>query len=541
MKVVVLGGYGVFGSLLAKLLARDGHLLWLAGRNPSKAKALAQEIGAEVLQVDARNSPEGLFAAKPDVIIDAAGPFQFYGDDPYKIARLCVENGVHYLDLSDASDFAKGIEQLDTAAESAGVFVLSGASSVPGLSSCVVSSLSKDFEQIELIDIAILPGNRAPRGRSVIESITSGVGRTYRVWRGNKWRDIRGWTDGRSYTLDEGLTRRGYFVDVPDISLLPTRTSARSVVFRAGLELWIMNWALRGLAALRKWFSLPLPSFAISILQLASKALYPLGTDRGGMQVKIVGSINGEPYARKWSLIAKQGDGPFIPGIMCRALLREPENIATGARVCLGELPLERIESAMDDLQVHTKREQTSCPSVFQSTLGQRWAELPQSVRSLHKVQDVVSFSGQAKVIRGRGLGARLIAGIFGFPQAAENIAVTVTKTRIDDIEIWQRDFGGKRFRSHLSQTSKPQRIVERFGIFRFELELPIERSEMKFEVRRGWCLGVPIPRVLLPISEAREFERDQRFHFDVALIAPLSLGLIVQYQGYLFPEGGGE
>ena len=91
MKVVVLGGYGVVGSLLAKLLARDGHQLWLAGRNPSKAKALAQEIGAQVLQVDPRNSPEGLFAAKPDVIIDAAGPFQFYGDYPYKIAACALK------------------------------------------------------------------------------------------------------------------------------------------------------------------------------------------------------------------------------------------------------------------------------------------------------------------------------------------------------------------------------------------------------------------------------------------------------------------
>ena len=33
MKIVVLGGYGVFGSGLAELLLRDGHTVWLAGRS----------------------------------------------------------------------------------------------------------------------------------------------------------------------------------------------------------------------------------------------------------------------------------------------------------------------------------------------------------------------------------------------------------------------------------------------------------------------------------------------------------------------------
>lgn len=33
MKVVILGGYGVFGSRLANLLVRDGHQVWLAGRS----------------------------------------------------------------------------------------------------------------------------------------------------------------------------------------------------------------------------------------------------------------------------------------------------------------------------------------------------------------------------------------------------------------------------------------------------------------------------------------------------------------------------
>ncbi|MFV0409911.1 MAG: NAD-dependent epimerase/dehydratase family protein [Paracoccus sp. (in: a-proteobacteria)] len=33
MKVLVIGGYGVFGSRLARLLLRDGHRVTIAGRD----------------------------------------------------------------------------------------------------------------------------------------------------------------------------------------------------------------------------------------------------------------------------------------------------------------------------------------------------------------------------------------------------------------------------------------------------------------------------------------------------------------------------
>lgn len=355
MKVVIIGGYGVFGSLTARLLARDGHQLWLAGRRPEKGRALAQELGARTLKLDIRKAPDALFEAKPDVIIDAAGPFQNYGDDPYNVPKLCIAHGCHYLDLSDSATFTKGIAALNAEAKAAGVFTLSGASSVPGLSSSIVEDLIEGLEEIDLIDIAILPGNRAPRGMSVIKSIVSGVGRPYQVWRDNAWQTAIGWTDRKLYQLEPGSTRAGYCVDVPDIALLPEKTGARCVMFRAGLELSLMNWALHLLAGTRQFGRFELPDIAYSALYLLSKALYPFGSDRGGMQVNISGRLSGHSVTRRWKLIAEKGHGPFVPGIMCRAILREHNNLNAGARPCLAELPRSSVESAMADLEIHTE------------------------------------------------------------------------------------------------------------------------------------------------------------------------------------------
>ncbi|SDX18931.1 Saccharopine dehydrogenase NADP binding domain-containing protein [Ruegeria halocynthiae] len=355
MKVVIIGGYGVFGSLTARLLARDGHQLWLAGRHPKKGRALAQDLRAQTLKLDIGKAPEALFKVKPDVVIDAAGPFQHYGDDPLKVPRLCIANGCHYLDLSDSAQFTKGITALNNEAIAAGVFALSGASSVPGLSSCIVADLLKGLDEVDLIDIAILPGNRAPRGMSVIKSIVSGVGRPYQVWRNGAWQKAVGWTDRKLYELKPDLTRAGYSVDVPDIALLPEQTGARSVMFRAGLELSVMNWALHLLAKLRQYGRFELPDMAYSALWVLSKALYPFGSDRGGMQVSVSGKLGDQNLTRKWRLIAEKGHGPFVPGVMCRAILRELNNINAGARPCLAELPRSLVESAMADLEIHTE------------------------------------------------------------------------------------------------------------------------------------------------------------------------------------------
>src|SRR5262245_495612 len=54
MRVVILGGYGVFGARLAELLLRDGHDVWIVGRSLENAQALAARIGGHPMAADAR-------------------------------------------------------------------------------------------------------------------------------------------------------------------------------------------------------------------------------------------------------------------------------------------------------------------------------------------------------------------------------------------------------------------------------------------------------------------------------------------------------
>ena len=256
------------------------------------------------------------------------------------------------------------------------------------------------------------------------------------------------------------------------------------------------------------------------------------------MQVAVTGKVNGTIHQRICRLVAEAGDGPYVPCIVARALLRAPDKVAPGARPCLSEIPLADIEAALSDIAVSTATSEHDRSGLFQSALRERWTALASEAQTLHDVQDVESFSGTAQVTRGTSLLARFTAWFVGFPAAGDNVPLTVTKTRTEDGEIWERNFDGQVFRSCLTPSATPYSYRERFWLFTFEVELPVANGVMHLPVRRGWFAGIAIPRLILPASDAREYVDDGTFHFDVALSAPLGQGLIVRYRGSLTPDG---
>src|SRR5262245_55803704 len=119
MEVLVIGGYGTFGARLVQLLAGESRLtLVIAGRLAARAEAFCAKLATKAELVPAafdrdRDIAAQLAAIGPDIVVDASGPFQAYGADPYRVVRAALESNVHYLDLADDTAFVKGIAQFD--------------------------------------------------------------------------------------------------------------------------------------------------------------------------------------------------------------------------------------------------------------------------------------------------------------------------------------------------------------------------------------------------------------------------------------------
>lgn len=193
------------------------------------------------------------------------------------------------------------------------------------------------------------------------------------------------------------------------------------------------------------------------------------------------------------------------------------------------------MQAAFADLQVQDSCSEAPWVTQFQKAFGDQWDQLPVVVQRAHKVVDVTRLQGHAQIERGNGLLAPAAARVFGFPKATERCQVLVTKKVTEKGEVWERDFGGHVMRSLCELAPSSGRFRERFGGFLFELDLKVEDGAVHMPVRRAWCLGVPLPKFLLPLSETWEFEQNGTFQFDVTLYAPTG-GLMVRYRGYLKP-----
>jgi NADPH:quinone reductase-like Zn-dependent oxidoreductase len=100
-RVLILGGYGVFGSRLAiQLLRRERLEVLVAGRDQAKLDTFCTQFGAVPYRLDRDSDAEldnALRELSPTLIVDAAGPFQAYGMT-YSLsamarARFCSTQG----------------------------------------------------------------------------------------------------------------------------------------------------------------------------------------------------------------------------------------------------------------------------------------------------------------------------------------------------------------------------------------------------------------------------------------------------------------
>src|SRR5262249_54024083 len=120
-RVVILGGYGTFGRLIAEQLARSDAEGIVAGRDAVKGQAFAASLKAGFVFCDMKRKDALRGAvAGTQLVINAAGPFQA---KDYSIPQLCIEQGCHYIDLGDGREYVAGIAQLDESAKAHHVFV----------------------------------------------------------------------------------------------------------------------------------------------------------------------------------------------------------------------------------------------------------------------------------------------------------------------------------------------------------------------------------------------------------------------------------
>lgn len=552
MKVLILGGYGTFGGRLAQLLSDEARVtLLIAGRSRAKAALFCAALtgrATRIAWVFDRNGDlkAQIRAAAPDVIVDASGPFQAYGDDPYRVVRAAIACGVDYMDLADGSGFVHGIGQFDAAAKARGVYVLSGVSSFPVLTAAVVRHLSHDMVRVETITGGIAPSPYAGVGMNVIRAIAGYAGQRTALIRDGQPTMGFALTEAMRFTITPPgrlplRNIRFSLVDVPDLQVLPALwPGLQSIWMGAGPVPEILHRALNGLSWLVRLRLLPsLSPFAGLFYRVMNVVRW--GEHRGGMFVAVRGAGAGDKVVeRSWHLLAEGDDGPLIPSMAVEAIVRHGlagRRPQAGARPATNDLELRDCDALFARRTIYTGQWEDAPGPLYRRILGDAWAALPTELRAMHDLTETKTAQGEATVERGSGPLARLAAALFRLPLAGQNVPVTVTFTLKDGREIWRRNFAGRSFASTQSAgTGRSERlIVERFGPIAVALAVVVETGRLRLIVRRWSIFGVSLPPWLAPGGEAFECAQDGKFHFDVDIRHRL-IGRIVRYRGWLVP-----
>ena len=555
MKILILGGYGTFGGRLAHLLAEEhGLTLFLAGRSVQKAKKFCESLPSGAAKVPVFFDRNGDVEAQireinPDLVVDAMGPFQVYGDDPYRVVKACIANGVDYMDLADGSEFVKGIRQFDQEAKSKNIHILTGVSSFPVLSAAVVRKLSQDMTCVNTIKAGIAPSPYAGVGLNVIRAITSYAGKPVSLIRNGKPATGYALTETMRYTIcpPGRLPLNNILfslVDVPDLKVLPELwPELDSIWLGAGPVPEVLHRMLIGLSWLVRFRILP------SLLPFASLFHFVInilrwGEHRGGMFVSVEGTNqSGEKIERSWHLLAESGDGPFIPSMAVQALVLNclvGKKPSAGARPATQELEVSDYEAIFKSRTIFTgqresKTDADSMP-LYKRILGEAWEALPAPLATMHNVlSNEHKAEGIARVETGKHVFARLLAALYGFPSTGEQVPVRVTFQQKDGGEVWQRDFAGKRFSTFQSEGRgyADKLIVERFGPVTFWMALVLKQGELHSVTRRWSVFGIPLPLALAPKASVYEYASGTDFYFHVEVKHWL-MGLLVRYDGKL-------
>lgn len=553
LRVLVLGGYGTFGGRLARLLCDEPRLtLLIAGRSLGKARAFAAALQARAAVEPVRMDRSGDVAAalavlKPDLVVDASGPFQDTGPEPYRLVEACIALKICYLDLADATAFVAGISGLDACARQTGVFALSGCSSFPALSFAALDALRPGFANIETVTAGIAPSPRARMGLNVVKAVCSYAGKKVPLIRDGKPTIGRGLIDGIEKTIAPPgcvpLRRRRFaLADAPDLALLPQAIPGLQSAFTgAGTEPQILQRLLGRFAWLVRLGIVRSLSPLAPLFHRTSQ-LFAFGEHRGGMFVAVTGkTADGSALERSWHLTAEGDDGPFIPAMAAEAIIRgwlagtKPE---PGARPAAGAVTLADFEPLLARFAIRTGIRETSAVehrSLYRRMLSSAWADLPPAVAAMHDGMETRTVEGRAKVERGTGLFARLTAAIIGFPAENADVPVSVRFECDGGRETWTRTFAGKSFRSIQSAGTGGDEhlLAEDFGPFRVLIALVPESGRLRLTIRRWRFLGLPLPLFLAPGGDTFEEERDGRFRFHVEIKSPIT-GLIVRYTGWL-------
>ncbi len=315
-KVVVYGGNGFFGRLVVwELLQHSDATIVIASRTAHFID-FGKYANRVKFYISDMNDLESVLSVLEGarVLVSCVGPCQGMA---LTLLRGCIEKRVHYVDVADDRDFFQRAYALKPEIEAAGIMAFLGCSVVPGMSALLTRFCLEKRGRADRVRIIITPGTRFARGPGSFECLLSTVGEEYSVpWQGDE-RKIRGWTGRQEADFPPPLGIRGVYsvVDIADYFTQPLYFGAKSVEFKIGSELDLLNRGLAAFRLAREWLGIRNARRFIPFFRKVIGAARLFGSSQGALMVEVTDS--GTTPERTMSIcVFREENGETIPAIL---------------------------------------------------------------------------------------------------------------------------------------------------------------------------------------------------------------------------------
>lgn len=167
--IVIVGGYGLVGRLLAERLApqHPGRVV-IAGRDSTRAAKTAATLGhgARAVRLDAAD-PESVrhlvTTERPELVLACAPKTE------KALVGGCVDAGVHYADVSADGAGIEAVEKLDPFAAHTGATVVLSVGIAPGVTNLLAAQVCSSFDEVERLDLGVRLGIADEHGAAALD------------------------------------------------------------------------------------------------------------------------------------------------------------------------------------------------------------------------------------------------------------------------------------------------------------------------------------------------------------------------------------
>ncbi|WP_222166274.1 saccharopine dehydrogenase family protein [Edaphocola aurantiacus] len=230
-KIVIVGGYGAVGSSVAKWLSAwyPGRVV-VAGRSLQKAKNLQEKLEhtVDILQLDIDHIQNVSFLA------DAALLIMCIDQPSGALAELCIDKGVHYIDISATPAVLHRLESLQDKALAQKVTLLLSVGLAPGLTNLLGKWVTQSIPDQKMLQLFVLLGLGEDHGEQAFQWTFDNLHQEYTIQDQGKGQQVKSFT--QPLTTDLLGKRKFYLFNFSDQHILARTQNLDSISTRMAFD-----------------------------------------------------------------------------------------------------------------------------------------------------------------------------------------------------------------------------------------------------------------------------------------------------------------